>query len=149
MMSVETARHSSIGFLVERDPLLKTMPNVVLSIHLLVEKNSPASLWEPYINILPHSYNTVLYFTPSQLEGLKGSPVLEDALKQYKFVARQYAYFYRLFSNNMLKVCFWFLFMNYLFVLCSLLIRVFREKRKKIPKTKMSFLYCIVQSSYF
>ena len=113
MMSVETARHSSIGFLVERDPLLKTMPNVVLSIHLLVEKNSPASLWEPYINILPHSYNTVLYFTPSQLEGLKGSPVLEDALKQYKFVARQYAYFYRLFSNNMLKVSFLFLKMNY------------------------------------
>lgn len=103
MMSTETARHSSIGFLVERDPLLKTMPNVVLSIHLLVEKNSPASLWEPYINILPHKYNTVLYFTPSQLEGLKGSPVLEDALKQYKFVARQYAYFYKLFSNNMLK----------------------------------------------
>lgn len=103
MMSVETARHSSIAFLVEKDPLLKTMPNVVLSIHLLVEKNSPASLWEPYINILPHSYNTVLYFTPAQLEGLRGSPVLEDALKQYKFVARQYAYFYRLFSNNMLK----------------------------------------------
>ena len=103
-MSVETARHSSIAFLVEKDPLLKTMPNVVLSIHLLVEKNSPASLWEPYINILPHSYNTVLYFTPAQLEGLRGSPVLEDALKQYKFVARQYAYFYRLFSNNMLKV---------------------------------------------
>jgi len=103
MMSVETARTSSIGFLVERDPLLKTMPNVVLSIHLLVEKNSPASIWEPYINILPHSYNTVLYFTPKQLEGLRGSPVLEDALKQYKFVARQYAYFYKLFSNNMLK----------------------------------------------
>jgi len=103
MMSVETARTSSIGFLVERDPLLKTMPNVVLSIHLLVEKNSPASIWEPYINILPHTYNTVLYFTPKQLEGLRGSPALEDALKQYKFVARQYAYFYKLFSNNMLK----------------------------------------------
>ena len=30
-----------------------------------------------------------------QLEGLKGSPAMEDALKQCKFVARQYAYFYR------------------------------------------------------
>jgi histone-lysine N-methyltransferase SETD3 len=103
MLSVETAKSSSIGTLIERDPLLKTMPNVVLAIHLLIERNSPASIWEPYINILPHAYNTVLYFTPKQLEGLKGSPALEDALKQYKFVARQYAYFYRLFANTLLK----------------------------------------------
>jgi histone-lysine N-methyltransferase SETD3 len=103
MLSVDTARASSIGTLIERDPLLKTMPNVVLAIHLLIERNSPASLWEPYINILPHAYNTVLYFTPQQFEGLKGSPALEDALKQYKFVARQYAYFYRLFANTLLK----------------------------------------------
>ena len=103
MMSVETAKSSSIGSLIERDPLLQTMPNVVLAVHLLIERNSPASIWEPYINVLPHSYSTVLYFSPRQLEGLKGSPALEDALKQYKFVARQYAYFYRLFANTLLK----------------------------------------------
>lgn len=103
MMSVETAKASSIGSLIERDPLLQTMPNVVLAVHLLIERNSPASLWEPYINSLPHSYTTVLYFSPEQLEGLRGSPALEDGLKQYKFVARQYAYFYRLFANTMLK----------------------------------------------
>ena len=73
MMSVETAKSSSIGTLIERDPLLQTMPNVVLAIHLLIERNSPASIWEPYINILPHTYTTVLYFTPTQLEGLKGN----------------------------------------------------------------------------
>jgi len=103
MMSVDTAKSSSIGTLIERDPLLQTMPNVVLAVHLLIERNSPASIWEPYINTLPHSYTTVLYFSPSQLEELKGSPALEDALKQYKFVARQYAYFYRLFANTLLK----------------------------------------------
>jgi len=103
MMSVDTAKSSSIGTLIERDPLLQTMPNVVLAVHLLIERNSPASIWEPYINTLPHSYTTVLYFTPSQLEELKGSPTMEDALKQYKFVARQYAYFYRLFANTLLK----------------------------------------------
>ena len=31
----------------------------------------------------------------AQLEALRGSPALEDALKQCKFVARQYSYFYR------------------------------------------------------
>jgi len=103
MMSTDTAKSSSIGTLIERDPLLQTMPNVVLAVHLLIERNSPASIWEPYINTLPHSYTTVLYFSPSQLEELKGSPAMEDALKQYKFVARQYAYFYRLFANTLLK----------------------------------------------
>jgi len=103
MMSVETAKASSIGSLIDRDPLLQTMSNVVLAVHLLIERNSPASIWEPYINILPHTYSTVLYFTPSQLAALRGSPALEDALKHYKFVARQYAYFYRLFANTLLK----------------------------------------------
>merc|ERR1719244_1141911 len=103
MMSVDTAKSSSIGTLIERDPLLQTMPNVVLAVHLLIERNSPASIWEPYINTLPHSYTTVLYYSTEQFEQLKGSPALEDALKQYKFVARQYAYFYRLFANTLLK----------------------------------------------
>lgn len=103
MMTTDTARASSIGSLIERDPLLQTMPNVALAVHLLIERNSPASLWEPYINTLPHSYSTVLYYSRSQLEALRGSPALEDALKQCKFVARQYAYFYRLFANTLLK----------------------------------------------
>ena len=103
MMSVDTAKASSIGTLIEKDPLLQTMPNVVLAVHLLIERNSPASIWEPYINTLPHTYTTVLYYTQEQFEQLKGSPALEDALKQYKFVARQYAYFYRLFANTLLK----------------------------------------------
>merc|ERR1719150_1936248 len=103
MMSVDTAKASSIGTLIEKDPLLQTMPNVVLAVHLLIERNSPASIWEPYINTLPHSYTTVLYYDQNKFEELRGSPALEDGLKQYKFVARQYAYFYRLFSNTLLK----------------------------------------------
>lgn len=104
MMSTETAKDSSIGPLIERDPMLKTMSNVVLALHLLIEKNSPASFWEPYINVLPSSYNTVLYFTPDDFMALKGSPsAFEDALKQYKFVARQYAYFYKKFQGTMLR----------------------------------------------
>lgn len=54
MMSVDTAKDSEIGKLIERDPMLQTMNNVTLAMHLLLEKTSPASFWEPYINILPH-----------------------------------------------------------------------------------------------
>ena len=67
-ISTETARISSLSALIEKDPMLKKMPNVALALHLLVEKNSPASFWEPYINILPSSYTTVLYFTPDDFK---------------------------------------------------------------------------------
>lgn len=77
--------------------ILKNMPNVLLAIHLLVEKLSDNQFWKPYINILPKTYNTVLYFTVSELEELKGSPTLEIALKQIKNIVRQYAYFHKLF----------------------------------------------------
>ena len=30
-------------------------------------------MWENYINVLPHYYNTVLYYTPKQMEDLKVS----------------------------------------------------------------------------
>ena len=108
MMSTDTARDSEIGRLIETDPMLKTMSNVSLAIHVLLEKTSPASFWEPYINSLPHTYNTVLYFTPEEFQELKGSPAYEDALKQFKYVARQYAYFYRKFQETILKDYFTF-----------------------------------------
>lgn len=107
-MSSETAKSSSLSALIEKDPMLQRMPNVALALHLLVEKNSPASFWEPYINMLPSSYTTVLYFTPDDFKELRGSPALEDALKQFKYVARQYAYFYRKFQSMILRDYFTF-----------------------------------------
>jgi len=52
-MTTETANDSSLGPLMEKDPMLRQMPNVALALHLVLEKTSPASFWEPYINILP------------------------------------------------------------------------------------------------
>ena len=108
MMSLDTAKNSEIGRLIEKDLMLQKMNNVALSLHLLLEKTSPASFWEPYINVLPQSYNTVLYFSPDDFQELKGSPAYEDALKQYKYVARQYAYFSTKFQNTMIKDYFTF-----------------------------------------
>ena len=89
-------------------PRLKIFCFSPIALHLLVEKNSPASFWEPYINMLPSSYSTVLYFTPDDFKELRGSPALEDALKQFKYVARQYAYFYRKFQSMILRDYFTF-----------------------------------------
>ena len=50
------------------------MPNVALAFHILNESYNPKSFWKPYLDALPSSYDTVMYFTPSEMEDLKGSP---------------------------------------------------------------------------
>jgi len=54
------------------------MPNVALSLLLLVEKFRPDSFWKSYIAVLPAEYTTVLYFKTNELLELKGSPTLGE-----------------------------------------------------------------------
>ncbi|XP_049768783.1 actin-histidine N-methyltransferase [Schistocerca cancellata] len=101
MLTTDTARKSPIlGPLIREDTMLQHMPNVALSLLLLVERFSTDSFWRPYVEALPKAYTTVLYFTTQELQELKGSPVLEPALKQCRNIARQYAYFSKLFQSN-------------------------------------------------
>lgn len=100
MMTVETAAKSPLGVLMDKDQILKNMPNVTLAMFLLVEKFKGDSFWKPYIDLLPKSYTTVLYFTVEELEELQGSQTLEIALKQIKSIARQFAYFYKLTATS-------------------------------------------------
>ncbi|KAK6183292.1 hypothetical protein SNE40_010798 [Patella caerulea] len=100
MLTVDSAKSSVLGDLISEDKILQAMPNITLALHLLCEKHQPDSFFQPYINILPTSYSTPLYFTPEELQNLKGSPVLGDALSQYRNIARQYAYFYRLLQKQ-------------------------------------------------
>ena len=100
IMSVDTARKSQMGPLIEEDQILRVMPNVVLAMYLLGESKNPHSFWLPYIKCLPSTYNTTLYFSLEELKLLKGSPVLTEALNHYQSIARQYAYFYKRLQNN-------------------------------------------------
>lgn len=99
MMTTQTARNSVLGALIGEDKMLQAMPSIVLALHLLCEKKSPDSFWKPYIDVLPSSYSTPLYFTDDEIKLLKGSPVQSECYSQLKNIARQYAYFYRLFQN--------------------------------------------------
>jgi hypothetical protein len=54
------------------------MPNVALSLLLLIEKFKHDSFWKPYIAVLPADYTTVLYFKTNELQELKGSPSLGE-----------------------------------------------------------------------
>ncbi|GFN94514.1 histone-lysine N-methyltransferase, partial [Plakobranchus ocellatus] len=100
MLTVDSARKSSLGALISEDKILQVMPNVTLALHVLNEKFSPQSFWKPYIDSLPSKYLTPLYWGSEDLQYLKGSPVQGDAINQYRNIARQYAYFYRLLQKN-------------------------------------------------
>ncbi|GLH07499.1 hypothetical protein R5R35_006483 [Gryllus longicercus] len=100
MLTSEQVQHSVLGSLLVKDAMLQHMPHVALALLLLVEKFSPESFWEPYIRALPTTYSTVLYFTTQELQELKGSPSFEPALKHCRNIARQYAYFSKLFQNT-------------------------------------------------
>jgi len=100
MLTTEDIQDSLLGPLFRTDPMLQHMPNVALSLRLLVEKFRPDSFWKSYIAVLPTEYTTVLYFKTNELQELKGSPSLEPALKQCRNIARQYAYFRKKFEES-------------------------------------------------
>lgn len=101
MMSLISAGGSRLGPLLRDDPIMKGMPNVALALFLILELCSgQASFWHPYISILPGSFNTVLYFSIEELEVLSGSVVLDEALKLRRSIARQYAYFHKIFRTH-------------------------------------------------
>ncbi|ESO94275.1 hypothetical protein LOTGIDRAFT_118649, partial [Lottia gigantea] len=128
MLTVDSAKKSVLGELVKEDKILSAMPNITLALHLLCEKYTPDSFWAPYINILPESYNTPLYFTSDDLHQLKGSPVLGEAVSQYRNIARQYAYFYRLLQKqepyiSKLPICNNFTFDEYRWAVSTVMTR--------------------------
>lgn len=63
-----------LGTFIQNDPILSQMPNVALAFHVLNELYDSNSFWSPYLSALPRSYDTVMYFTPKEMEELKGSP---------------------------------------------------------------------------
>uniref|UniRef100_UPI00358EE006 actin-histidine N-methyltransferase n=1 Tax=Myxine glutinosa TaxID=7769 RepID=UPI00358EE006 len=100
MMTVESAKTSILGPLVAEDRMLQAMGNVALALLLLCERANPASFWRPYLCSLPSRYDTPLYFSMSELHHFLGTQAMHDVLAQYKNIARQYAYFYRLAQVN-------------------------------------------------
>ncbi|CDS40894.1 SET domain containing protein 3 [Echinococcus multilocularis] len=84
----------------KEDPLFSGMDNVALAIALLHELSlNEKSRWKEYISSLPGVYSTVAYFSDAEFSILDGFPAADAALKAYRNMCRQYAYFYRLFER--------------------------------------------------
>ena len=62
--------------ILQNDPLVQHMPQVALAIALLIERYKENSKWKPYLEMLPSSYNTVLYMKTNDMIELKSSPTL-------------------------------------------------------------------------
>ena len=74
-----------IELIAEKDPILRSMQNVAIAVFLILEKyskSSKESFWSPYIESLPSSYDTILYFTKDEMELLKFSP---SAFRKFTF----------------------------------------------------------------
>ncbi|KAL4002155.1 Rubisco LSMT substrate-binding family protein [Acanthocheilonema viteae] len=69
------------------------MENVALAMMLCCQKVVPESHWQPYIKVLPESFNTPLFFTVEQLQFLRPSPLFEESLLLYRNVSRQFIHF--------------------------------------------------------
>ena len=100
MMASDCLKESSISSLVENDPMLNSMPNVALALHLLCEVYNEKSNWKPYINILPRHYTNILYFDTDDIENLKGTSMFLQALNTLRSIVRQYAYLSNLFYKH-------------------------------------------------
>ena len=83
------------GPLYSQDRILQAMGNIALAFHLLCERASPNSFWQPYIQTLPSEYDTPLYFEEEEVRCLQSTQAIHDVFSQYKNTARQYAYFYK------------------------------------------------------
>ncbi|XP_007942800.2 actin-histidine N-methyltransferase [Orycteropus afer afer] len=100
LMTVESAKNSVLGPLYSQDRILQAMGNITLAFHLLCERASPNSFWQPYIQTLPSEYDTPLYFEEDEVRYLQSTQAVHDIFSQYKNTARQYAYFYKVIQTH-------------------------------------------------
>ncbi|XP_017048262.1 actin-histidine N-methyltransferase [Drosophila ficusphila] len=74
---------------------LPKLTYLYLAYDLLIEKiRGESSEWQPYLDVLPAKYNTVMYFSSQQMERLRGTAACSMALRQCLVIAKQYAKLY-------------------------------------------------------
>lgn len=86
--------------LMRQMPMVEEMMSVRLAFSVLVERLDEQSFWRPYLNVLPERYSTVLSFTVNDMQELRGSSALPEALNQCRSIARQYAFFHKLLHKE-------------------------------------------------
>lgn len=81
-------------------PLMESMYNVRLAFSVLVERLDEHSFWKPYLDVLPERYSTVMSFSVNEMQELRSTTVLAEALNQCRSIARQYGFFHKLLHKE-------------------------------------------------
>lgn len=91
-----TAEKSPVSVLENLMPGLKTMPSLVLALHLLLEASKPQSHFRPYIDTLPHKFTIPFAnFSSKLLLSLRPSHSFVAAVKSLRAQVRNYTYIYQ------------------------------------------------------
>lgn len=74
MMTLESAKQTS-----ELQPIIQRpeiIPSFGLALHVMYEKlKGKDSFWAPYLNVLPTTFSTPLYYSIEDFQSLKGSSI--------------------------------------------------------------------------
>ena len=74
------------------DTTLCYMPNICLALNLLNERLNPNSFWKPYLDSLPQSYSSLLYFKKYHFDRLTPSPTFVTCARLYCKLVGLYVY---------------------------------------------------------
>lgn len=87
---------SSLGRKLLQDPLVSGNPSVMLALYLISQVDDPTDpLTASYIQLLPRSFYTPLWYNWSEVEFLDGTFIYEKIRKMYEQLAKQFLYLHR------------------------------------------------------
>jgi SET domain len=101
MLSSKTAAKSSIAEFLESAPALRSVPSIVLSLHLLAEAVDCESFFRPYIQVLPAHFSIPfsLPFSAADMMSLQPSIALARAVRTLRSLLMQYTKIYSLLAK--------------------------------------------------
>lgn len=80
---------------IEGDPILRRIESLSLSLCVVRERLDEDSMYRPYLDILPETYSTPLWFNADDVSALTGSPSRVKAIARIRGNVRQYCHIYQ------------------------------------------------------
>ena len=81
LMITSVPANDRLKRIIENDLILGQTPNMVLILRIIQEYLNPNSFWAPYLQSLPTSFNIPLFYSPLEMEDLKGLSMYHDAIR--------------------------------------------------------------------
>eukprot|EP00741_Cyanophora_paradoxa_P013494 tig00020693_g13030.t1 len=90
LMTNRTARTSRLGRLLEGAPAAAVDDASVMALHVLCEDADPSSFWRAYLDTLPKTFTTPLFFSEEEIDLLQCPRAMPSARKQQRRLKAAY-----------------------------------------------------------